>query len=480
MRVLHSIKEIAKDMSIYGVSTLLGQIISFFLLPLYTSYLSPEDYGILSLVTIFSGGYRIVSNFGISSAIFRFAGMADSKSEKLAYLDTSQYINVFLNVIFIGLTVPFSSVLAEFLFDSTGYEDYLLFAIFLGCVGSISSIPLSYLRIQRKTIFIAYSSLINLFVTITCTIIGLTIMGWGIWGALIGNVCGNIISLLYLLWQVNLPKWKLFSVDRVKALMAYALPMLPHKVFGFLLPIVSQVLLIRYLTLEDLGIYNISYKFCMPLFIFIKLFQKSYSPYRFEILKEKEHSKSLFVEINLIYMIIISIGYVFLVFFGDDFIKLLTSFEFHIAGEYLLFMALIPVSQGLYFMFGTGVEFSKSPKFLPLISGLGFFITLIGSIFLVPKLGIDGAAIAPVLGWLAMAFFVFQYAQRIYKIPYAWGKYTWIILLTSILLLLNRFSNHNSFLIDALLFLGYLFFLLGAYKEIVYALKEKIILKIKS
>lgn len=442
-------------MSIYGVSTLIGQVISFFLLPLYTSYLTPADYGILSMIGIFTGGYGILSNFGISSAIFRFTGMAKSEVQKIKYLDTAQFINIFLNIVFSCIALIFSGTLALWLFNADAYESYLKFGILMGLISSLPSIPLSYLRVRRKTIKIAYSSLLNLGVSIVCTIIGLVVLNWGVWGALVGNTAGSVISMVYLFWNVNIPKWNNFSIARSKALLNYALPMFPHKALMFLLPMFSQVLLIRFLSLEALGIYNIAYKFCLPLNMFINLFQKSYSPYRFEILQQETKSKELFNKINLTFFLIVFIGYTLTILFGDDVIKILTSPEFYSAGRYLTFMALIPIGRGLFFIFGTGIEFSKSPRFMPVISGIGFFLTLVLSYVLIPTIGIEGAAIAPTLGYLSMAAIVYFYAQRLYDIPYSWSKYVLIIIVTVSLHLYNYMFNNDSILIDIMGLLVY-------------------------
>ena len=448
MSLLKSINEITKDMSIYGLSTLIGQVISFFLLPLYTSYLTPGDYGILSIIGMLTGGYGILSNFGINSAIFRFTGLAKSEEQKLEYLDTAQFLNVFLNMLFCSMALVFSGMLSLWLFNADTYELFFKFGILMGFISSLASIPLSYLRVRRKTVKIAYSSFLNLGVSIACTIIGLVVLKWGVWGALVGNTAGNVISMVFLFWNVNIPKWNNFSIIRSKALLNYALPMFPHKALMFLLPMFSQVLLIRFLSLETLGIYNIAYKFCLPLNMFINLFQKSYSPYRFEVLQQEKESKELFNKINLAFFLIVFMGYTLTILFGDDIIKVLISPDFYSAGTYLIFIALIPIGRGLFFIFGTGIEFSKSPRFMPVISGTGFVITLVLSYILIPAMGISGAAIAPTIGYLSMAAIVYFYAQRLYDIPYSWSKYVLIITVTVSLHLCNHMLNHDSIVID--------------------------------
>ena len=81
----NKILEILKDSSIYGVSKILGQVVTFFLIPLYTSYLSPEDYGILSIVGVMSVSLGLFMNFGLDSATYRYAAMAKNEEEKNKY-----------------------------------------------------------------------------------------------------------------------------------------------------------------------------------------------------------------------------------------------------------------------------------------------------------------------------------------------------------------------------------------------------------
>ncbi len=455
MSFLKSAKGLAKDMSIYGISTILSQLISFFLLPLYTSYLSPQDYGILSLVGVFSGGYSILSNFGVGSAVFRFAGMADSEDVKKVYLDNAQFANIAINLFFLVLSVGFSSFLAYWLFQSNDYRLFLIFGIFNGLLTSLAAVPLSFLRIQRRTPKIAVSSLINLFVSVGCTFTALIVLELGVLGALIGSALGSFASLLYLVFNINIPRWVNLSMVRMKELLRYALPMLPHKFFGFSLPMLSQVLLARFLTLGDLGLYSVAYKFCLPLVLFTNLFQKSFSPYRFEILKAENESRNLFRNFNLLYLLLVSLGYTAINLFGSTVIELITNIRYHQAGQYIPFIALIPVAQGMYFIFGTGIEFSKSPKYLPVISGLGVAAVIVFSLLLIPRIGIHGAGLATSIGWLLMALAVLGYAQSHYQISYAWPGIFFIFILTAATVCCFLFVTDQSLFSSLLLFVSY-------------------------
>ena len=70
--MLKKIKELLKDVGVYGITSIASQFIGFLLLPLYTSYLSPTDYGILAMVGIVKSLFITLGNLGLKSAVMRF------------------------------------------------------------------------------------------------------------------------------------------------------------------------------------------------------------------------------------------------------------------------------------------------------------------------------------------------------------------------------------------------------------------------
>jgi len=68
------IKELFHDSFFYGASKFLGQVVSFFLIPLYTSFLTPEDYGVTTILGIYSIVLALIANLGLESSIYNFLG----------------------------------------------------------------------------------------------------------------------------------------------------------------------------------------------------------------------------------------------------------------------------------------------------------------------------------------------------------------------------------------------------------------------
>jgi O-antigen/teichoic acid export membrane protein len=274
------LKDIVKDSSIYGLSKLIGQAIGFFLIPLYTKYLSPEDYGVLNIIGVASVSFGLLMTFGIDSATYRFAGLA--KTEEKKYLSTAQWLNLFF-VVAVALILIFSMNYTKgIILDKSSPNSLLIIGIFVSVFASMSSINRAFFRIKRQVKIISIASVLNILSSIVSTIVLVVILEWGVLGALLGNLIGNLISSAYLMLKsTTITKFD-FDWITVKQLLAYALPVLPAQLFAFAIPLYSQWSVKEFLSMSELGLYAIGLKFTIPVTLVLGMFQQAYGPYKFE------------------------------------------------------------------------------------------------------------------------------------------------------------------------------------------------------
>jgi O-antigen/teichoic acid export membrane protein len=414
------IKDIAKDSSIYGLSKVLGQVVSFFLIPLYTSYLSPEDYGILSIIGVMSVSLGLFMNFGLDSATYRYAALAKSEEEKKQYIINARFLVLCSATLFSIIYLLLLPQLNELLLTKTSPKLYLIIGLGLTLPATFSSVISASLRIDRNVKTIAISSLVNVFSSIISTIILVVYFKLGIVGALIGNLIGNVLSSLFVVIQGKIFYLKDINIERCKVLLKYSIPVLPAQLFAFAIPVYSQLSVKQFLSLNELGLYAVALKFTIPLTMGLTMFQQAYAPYKFQILKTDGNAKDTFCKIMNLFVIGFGLAVLLITLFGGEILRMMTTKKYHIASVYVFSIALIPFAQGLYFMCSTGLEFAKSPVFRPIISGLGFLTVLLTNHLLIKKFGVSGAAYSIVLSWLVMAIGNIIYAQKLYKINYNW------------------------------------------------------------
>jgi O-antigen/teichoic acid export membrane protein len=414
------IKDIAKDSSIYGLSKVIGQAIGFFLIPLYTKYLSPEDYGILNIIGVASVSFGLIMTFGIDSATYRFAGLAKNEEEAKKYVASAQWMNLFFVLLITLLLIVNIQVVKNLVVDKQSSNTLLLLGIFTSVFSSMSTINRAYFRIKRKVKVISLASIINIFTSIASTILFVVFMQLGVIGALLGNMIGNLFSSVYLMLYSQTTFSADFQWRAIKQLLGYALPVLPAQLFTFAIPLYSQWSVKELLNMKELGMYAIGLKFTIPLTLLLGMFQQAYAPYKFEILKTDKNPKKVFSDIMNLFVLFFGLLVILVSFFGGYVLKFMTPTSFHDAEKYLFYIALIPLFQGLYFMFSAGLEMAKSPWFRPIINGAGFITVLSTNHFLVMQYGVPGAALSIAISWLVMAIGNLIYSAILYPISYNW------------------------------------------------------------
>jgi O-antigen/teichoic acid export membrane protein len=165
--MLKKIKELLKDVSFYGLSQVLSQAISFLLLPLYTQYLSPSDYGILALLGIITSVFGPLSLLGVNGALFRYVGGEKlSEQQERVYISNAFIIVTLNTAVLLIAGVIFSSFLSDITFSSKEHTHLVRLSLVAGAIGSLTSIPLAVLRVKRKVKGIVILNTIGLVLNI--------------------------------------------------------------------------------------------------------------------------------------------------------------------------------------------------------------------------------------------------------------------------------------------------------------------------
>ena len=124
------IKRFLKDSAIYLVPNLLGRGMSLFLIPLYTQVLSPGDYGVFDLFTMFASLANLVVALEVNQGIARFFSSASSNRDKIEYASSALWFTVVMYLIFCLILFVFSGKLAPIIMGKEG----LLNVFYIGIV----------------------------------------------------------------------------------------------------------------------------------------------------------------------------------------------------------------------------------------------------------------------------------------------------------------------------------------------------------
>lgn len=478
--MLKRIKDFGKDASFYGVSQIVGQLIGFFLIPLYTAYLSPTDYGVMALLGFYTLFYSPLSHLGFQGAMFRFVGLSKTIEDESSYISTAVKAVVVIAVVFSLLSQAIVGILEKTLLNSQEYTLLLTVTIWGALPASLSEFGYSLLRVRRKVKAIFWLNNFNLILSVGLNIWFIVGLKMGLMGITFSGAISGIIAFLSVWYFANIPVNGEFDKSKFREMAIYGLPNVPHYLIAIIMMFFGQYMVNRMLSPADLGLYAIAWKFCLPLTAIVGIIQSSWSAYKFDLVRTDVHNKDTLGKFVMLIIMFFVILYMTLVVFGPYALELMADAAFHDGGKYIGFLALIPLFNGIYTFLGSGISLGKRQKLMPALSAAGC-CTTIGTAFLfIPSIGIPGAGISTALGWAIMAILGLFYGQVNYKINFDLTRIFSLVLISIISLLVFQFTP--LFLFQKLIvFAAFLFLSVVVLpKEYLLSIKNLVLAKIKT
>ena len=187
------LKRLGKHSVIYGLGGLVSRILAVLLLPLYTRYLSPSDYGKVETLIALTTVIGIVLRMGISSAFFRFYFDSPEPAARRLVLRTSFWFTMGMATLGLLLGLAFSSQIAQRLFGSTDDRE-LVMAAFVGLWAGMNYEQLTSLfRVEERSVAFVSASLTNILVTVGATLLLVVVLDKGPVGVIVGNFTGTLL-----------------------------------------------------------------------------------------------------------------------------------------------------------------------------------------------------------------------------------------------------------------------------------------------
>ncbi|MFN4233441.1 MAG: lipopolysaccharide biosynthesis protein [Bacteroidia bacterium] len=482
---MNPLKKLASQTAIYGLSSILGRLLNYLLVPLYTRVFTPEEYGIVTEMYAYVSFLIIILTYGMETAFFRFS---QSQTNKENVYSTTLISILFTSALFIIIINIYAKPIASVI----GYETksvYINWFAWIIGLDAISAIPFAKLREQKKAKTFAALRLINIFVNIFFNLFFIVYLPQVINNSnhflyhiahklydsqmregyvFVSNLIASAFTLLLLAPSVLKINWH-FDVQLWKNMLRYALPLLIAGLAGMTNETMDRIL-IKYLLPKDismvqLGIYGACYKVSILMTIFTQAFRFAAEPFFFA--QEKESgSAQLYADVMKYFTMAGMIIFLAIMLF----IEIVQQF---IGEQYREGIGVVPILLlanvffGMFFNLSIWYKLSGKTRYGAALSLFGAALTILLNILLIPLMGYMGAAWATLICYFSMLVASYIIGQKKYYIPYDVGRIA-LIILTAIAiyfisdLLKNVLSQalkyvFNTFLL--ILYLVLLFFL---------------------
>lgn len=437
---MSQLKKLAGQTAIYGISSILGRVINYFLVGLHTSVFLLDEMGVVSELYGTVALLLIVITFGMETTFFRFT------TKKIG---SSPYNVTSTVVIIISLLVAIIiSQNAEFfgrVIIGSGYANnyviliQLMAAIIL--IDGITAIPFAKLRIENRPMYFAFAKLMAIFANIGLQVLFLIIFpaihngeyllnlqslinsiynpDLGIEYILVANLLSNLILIPLLAKEFLQIRFSL-KWSSLKPILYYAIPLVATGIAGWFVSDLDKIVVAKWAAdgLSNQGVYTQTFKLGALMMLAIQAFRYAAEPFFFSQSQDKQ-APALFAK-TLHYFVLFGLLLLLTVSINIDWIApiFLRKPEFRTA------LYLVPIIMFGKLIFGVYINLAiwfklKDKTYYGLIfTTIGAVVALSANYFLLPTIGILGSAISIVLSYLAMSIACYFMGKKFLPIPY--------------------------------------------------------------
>jgi len=443
---LNPLKKLLSQTAIYGLSSVIGRLLNYLLVPLYTRYFLPAEYGVVTELYAYVAFLVIVLTYGLETAFFRFS----KKNNDIKVVYSTALISLIVSsVIFVVLMFVFSSSIASWM-GYAGHTEYIEWFAIIIALDAVASISFARLREQEKAIRFALVRLVNIFINIGLNLYFIVYQEFGIEYIFIANLIASIVTLVVLFPEMINSSWR-FDKVLWKKMMIYALPLLIAGLAGMTNETIDRILLKHLLpnteiAASELGLYGAFYKLSIIMTLFIQTFRFAAEPFFFA--QEKEGgSRKIYADVMKYFTIIMAVIFLGVTIFYDI-IKGFLGSEYHDERGFLVVSILLLANLflGIYYNLSIWYKLTEKTKYGAYLSVFGAIITLALNFMLIPIIGFVGSAWATLVCYFSMTVASYYLGKRHFPIPYQVGRIGLYLLgMLGIYFLLNFLESNMWF-----------------------------------
>lgn len=490
------IKKLAGQTVIYGLSSIIGRVINFFLTPFYVRIFTESENGTMYDLFALSAFIMIIFTYRLETAYFRYA-TDDENREKT--FTTALFSILGTSIVFFAAIMAFSGNIAELLRYPDHPEYIRMFAGIL-ILDALVEIPLAKLRLQGKAKKYALIKILNISINVGLNFFVLYFLPKSLTDASfsflkpLANIFYDPTIRVGYVFMFNLiasgstlllllPSYK-FSIKEfdpvlLKKMIWYALPLVIVSFAGIVNEMLDRQLLkyiLPYSNKENraqLGIYGANYKLAMLISLFTQAFRYAAEPFFFSHAKEKNAPK-LYAMIAKYFTIANLLGFLVIVLYLHYF-KLYVGApgsRFHEGLKVVPILLMANIFLGLYYNISTWFKVTDKTSYGMLIALAGALITIVLNVWWIPIFGYMGSAWATLICYVSMTAMSYLIGKKYYTMEYDWlGIISYICFAIALYFIDKAFIHHFDFGNMIANIIGFVLFL--AFVLLVYLLERK-------
>lgn len=424
-----SLQKLGKDTLVYGLGTVLSRAASFIMLPIYTRYLTPADYGVLELLQLTLDVTSILLSAGVTSGVLRFYFKADGQKERLEIVSTAFLLLAGLNLVgsvALGLSAPW---VAEIVLDRAGQGALVRIAAVTFFFEAFVIVPMLLIQARQRPRLYVMASLSKLLLQLGLNIWLVVGLRMGVEGVLLSSLAANVlVGGALVIWMFRITGLR-YTRSAMRSLRRYGIPYQLVSAGTFVLTFGDRLVLRGYSGVDEVGIYGLAYKFGFFLVaVGSTPYFRAWSPQRFRIAenhdkeaRDRRYNKG-FLYLSLLTFTLATA----ICLYVWPTLRIMSDPEFHVAANIVPVVVAAYVFQILKDVVELGIEVSERTKFATAATWLSVVVTAGLYFLLIPPLDGMGAALATLLGFIVRFGAFYYFSQQLWHVDYRWKRHLYL------------------------------------------------------
>lgn len=411
--------KIFKSLSLYTFIGFLNAGIGFLILPVLTHYLSPQDYGIISLMNTYVLILMPVLGLSTSSLIsVEYFNRNLSKDEFSILFSSVRLVPLIMLLPFIIIFLAGYKILPPLMeLPFKAYCILLPLTLFALYQDNFKS----FLIISKRSTLFSITTLSKLLIEIPLTIFLITYikLHWD------GRIYSWMITLIFftLLSIYYYRRWNLLVLSiqssYIKQAVVFGAPLILHQIGKFVINQSDRLFLAKMISVKEMGIYSVGYQVGMVILIIVTAFANFFSPFLFERLNENTlKTKIEIVRVSYGFIAMLFLILIILTALTPLFFTYFISPKFATAAKYVFWIGLGYCFWGVYIIFTNYIFYLKKSKILAYVSIFNVTVNLGCNYFFIKWFGSIGAAYATCLSFFLVCIIIAYNANKLYPMPW--------------------------------------------------------------
>ncbi|MBO3115190.1 oligosaccharide flippase family protein [Winogradskyella sp. DF17] len=469
---MSAFQKLFKQTFIYGLATVLPRMLSFLLVPLYTSeavLANPSEYGKVSIIFSYFVLFNVVLAYGMETAFFRFFNKEEDKDKVVSTSTISLIISSFG---FFILALVFQSQIANVIDIDVKYINLVIWILLLD---ALAIIPFAWLRANEKPMRYAIIKLLNVIINIGLNLFFLLALkhlasegnifdfiykpNFEISYIFIANLVASAFTVLVMLSFYAKITYRFDSV-LWKQMMRYALPVLIAGIAFSINETFDRILLKALLPANiaetDIGMYSACYKLALFMTLFATAYRLGIEPYFFSHSKTKNPQKN-YASILEFFVAFGSIILLAVVVFADVLKPIIIRSEAYWEAMWIVPIILLAnFFLGIYHNLSVWYKITDRTKFGAYISVIGAIVTLVINFVFIEAYSYKASAVATLAAYGTMMLLSYYFGRKYYPIPYNLKKIGLYLVISISLSALSFYQYRGEYLIGIAMLIVFL------------------------